>query len=179
MGTEAETGLSPKAVAEANALSKARGAILPSDTPPGAFVLATDTVVALEERVLGKPASAGEAREMLRALSGRTHQVISGVALLRLDMMDPFGGEAVVKVASALTEVTFLPLEPAQIEAYVASGEWQDKAGGYAVQGLASFFVSELRGEYTNVVGLPLCLLARLFLAEGFDLLQAKWLNRL
>jgi len=176
---EIDVGSSAKAVAERNALAKAQGAVLPADTPPGAFVLATDTVVALEGRIMGKPASAAEATEMLYMLSGRTHQVVSAVALLRLDAENPFTGDPAVRVATALTKVTFLPLEPAQVEAYVATGEWQDKAGGYAVQGLASLFVSELRGEYTNVVGLPLCLLARLFREAGFDLLQAKWVKQL
>jgi septum formation protein len=72
--------------------------------------------------------------------------------------------------------VTFIELEPAQIQAYLASGEWTDKAGAYGVQGLAGMFVSEVRGEYSNVVGLPLCLLARLFREAGFDLLLRQWL---
>ena len=70
-------------------------------------------------------------------------------------------------MATAVTDVTFLPLEDAQIEAYIASGEWTGKAGAYGIQGLAGTFVSEVRGEYSNVVGLPLCLLARLFREAG------------
>jgi septum formation protein len=79
-------------------------------------------------------------------------------------------------VGTATTAVTFLPLDQAEINAYVTSGEWVDKAGGYAIQGLAGLFVSALRGEYSNVVGLPLCLLARLFRECGFDLLRRQWI---
>ncbi len=78
-------------------------------------------------------------------------------------------------MASAVTDVTFLPLEQAEIDAYVASGEWKGKAGAYAIQGLAGLFVSEVRGEYSNVVGLPLCLLARMFREVGFDLVRRAW----
>lgn len=173
---EAAAGGTAVALAEANALAKVRGACLPDDLEPGAFLLGTDTLVTLDGRVMGKPASRAEAARMVATLSGRTHQVVSGVALVRMqNPRAPDRGEE-VRVSSAATEVTFRPLGPAQIEAYLASGEWKGKAGAYAVQGLASLFVSAIRGEYSNVVGLPLCLLTRMFSDLGFDLLRRRWL---
>ncbi len=167
----------PAAVlAETNALAKVKGASLPADLQPGAFVLGTDTLVTLEDAVMGKPASAADAATMLLALSGRTHQVVSGVAVARTRETGTLSRGEQIRVASAVTQVTFLPLEETHVEAYVASGEWRGKAGGYAIQGLAGLFVSEVRGEYSNVVGLPLCLLSRLFRELGFDLIQRRWL---
>lgn len=163
-------------LAEGNALAKVNGACVPADLRPGDFVLATDTLVTIDDVVMGKPGSAAEVTAMLRALSGRTHQVISGVALVRARDAGCITGSEEVRVASAVTDVTFLPVDDRQIEAYVASGEWRGKAGGYAVQGLAGLFVTEVKGEYSNVVGLPLCLLYRLFNEFGFDLVQRKWL---
>lgn len=182
---ETLAGGSAAALAEGNALAKVRAASVPADAPPGAFILGTDTVVSVEDSVLGKPASAVEAAGMLRALAGRTHQVVSGVALARTGGCDQArpGADAVlpvppverVWVAHAVTAVTFLPLDERAVAAYVASREWVGKAGGYAVQGLAATFVSGIEGEYSNVVGLPLCLLARLLREAGFDLLGREW----
>lgn len=126
---------------------------------------------------MGKPATAEEAAGMLALLSGRTHRVVSGVALVRRAGAPRSGGGEEVRVASAATDVTFSVLDEAQIEAYVAGGEWRGKAGGYAVQGLAALFVSGLRGEYSNVVGLPLHLLYELFRELGFDLVRREWLS--
>ena len=183
---EAGEGESPAALAASNAAAKVRDAVLPPGSLQGAFVLGTDTVVSLAGRVMGKPSSAAEAATMIMALSGRTHQVLSGVALLRIAEAGggagPGGASAGpgpregLRVATAATDVTFLPLSEAQVEAYVASGEWTDKAGAYGIQGLAGTFVSEIRGEYSNVVGLPLCLLAQLFRESGFDLVRRQWL---
>jgi len=164
------------ALAESNATAKVKGVMLPTDTAGGAFVLGTDTVVAIDGLVMGKPSSAPEAVRMLTALSGRTHQVVSGVALARTGGAGHPSWTERPLVASAATDVTFLPLEDEQIEAYVSSAEWKGKAGGYAVQGLAGVFVAGIRGEYSNVVGLPLCLLARLFRETGFDVLRRQWL---
>lgn len=181
-------GDSVVALAEKNALAKVQGADLPADLTPGAFVLGTDTLVATDGRALGKPGSAAEAARMLRTLSGRDHQVVSGVALARVVGPSATVGTAPIRgrggppidpeilVEHAVTDVTFLPLSADDIDAYVASGEWRGKAGAYAVQGLAGTFVSEVRGEYSNVVGLPLCLLSRMFRAAGFDLLRRTWL---
>jgi len=173
---EVTTGGTAVALAERNALAKVCGAFLPDDLQAGVFVLGTDTLVTLDGVVMGKPASEAEAARMMASLSGRTHQVVSAVALVRTGHSRPRLRADEVRVASTTTEVTFLPLEAAQLAAYLASGEWRGKAGAYAVQGLAALFVSEVRGEYSNVVGLPLCLLAGLFRELGFDLLRRQWL---
>ena len=110
-------------------------------------LLAADTVVVLEGAIFGKPADAAAAAEMLGRLSGRRHEVITAYHIL-------FKGTATERAVT--TAVTFRLLSPAEIEAYVASGEWQGKAGGYAVQGIAALFATELRGSLTNVIGLPL-----------------------
>ena len=164
-------------LAEANALAKVKGASMPEEPEPGTFVLGTDTLVTIGGAVMGKPASAGEATAMLEALSGRTHQVVSGVALQRIGGAGRTGAADRVEVASAVTDVTFSRLHPGQVGSYIASREWKGKAGGYAVQGLAGLFVTELNGEYSNVMGLPLCLLGRLFRRLGFDLVRRTWLE--
>lgn len=175
-------------LAERNAVAKVRGAVLPVDVSAGAFVLGTDTLVCADGRVMGKPSSGREAAEMLRVLSGRTHQVVSGVCLARgTDAWRPVAAEQGRKIpprpagaaliAGAVTDVTFMPLLEADIEAYVASGEWKGKAGAYAIQGLAGLFVAGVRGEYSNVVGLPLGLLGRMFRDLGFDLLGRRWIQ--
>ena len=163
-------------LAERNALAKVRGAVLPADLVPGAFVLGTDTLVTVDNRIMGKPTSAREAAWMLSELSGRTHQVISAVALQKTSGREQFTLVEESLVDSAVTDVTFVSLRPADIDTYVASGEWKGKAGAYAIQGLAGTYVSEVRGEYSNVVGLPLCLLARMFREAGFDLVGRRWL---
>lgn len=110
------------------------------------LIIAADTVVANGDEILGKPQDAAHAATMLRALAGREHQVISGVALLY--------GEREITTADA-TSVQFAPMSEADITWYVASGEPMDKAGAYAIQGLASLFIKGLHGDYFNVVGLP------------------------
>jgi septum formation protein len=112
----------------------------------GSPVLGADTEVVLDGLVLGKPADDGEAARMLERLSGRTHDVITGVALLA-------GGRTLTAVER--TEVRFLPLTADEIAWYIRSGEPRDKAGAYAIQGLASRFVERIDGSYSNVVGLP------------------------
>jgi septum formation protein len=113
----------------------------------GLPVLAADTSVVLGALILGKPADPAEAEDMLRRLSGRRHEVLTAYRAGR--------GERVAERVVA-TAVTFRLLDPAEIAAYVASGEWQGKAGGYAIQGIASAFCTDLRGSLTNVIGLPL-----------------------
>lgn len=173
---EVTDGRKASALAEANALAKVRGVSLPAGVRRGAFILGSDTVVCVGRKVMGKPRSGAEAMEMLRALSGRTHRVVSGVALTRTAGAVVGEGREETRVASAVTRVTFARLEAAQIEAYVAGGEWRDKAGGYAVQGSAAVFVRGLRGEYSNVVGLPLYLLYSLFRELGFDVVRREWM---
>jgi septum formation protein len=114
------------------------------DDPP---LLAADTVVVLEGEIFGKPADAADAARMLQRLSGRRHEVITAYHIRHR-------GAAVERAVT--TAVTFRLLAPAEVEAYLASGEWQGKAGGYAVQGIAALFTTELRGSLTNVIGLPL-----------------------
>jgi len=175
-------GESPRAVAEANALAKLRGAILPEDGIAGAFVLATDTIVAVGDRVMGKAATEEAAAAMLASLSGRTHQVVSGVALVRTSGRAARSAGAPdeprfpdARVETSVTDVTFISLEEADIDAYVASGEWKGKAGAYAIQGLAGLYSTGIRGEYSNVVGLPLGLVCRMFREQGFDLVRRTW----
>ena len=114
----------------------------------GGFVLAADTVVAVGRRILPKPASDAEARQCLELLSGRRHRVIGAVAVRAPDGRT---GRRLV-----ITRVKFKRLHRREIDAYVASGEWRGKAGGYAIQGRAAAFIPEIHGSYPNVVGLPL-----------------------
>jgi septum formation protein len=109
-------------------------------------VLAADTTVVSGTTILGKPADAADARRMLEGLAGRRHEVATAYRIR-------FGERAAER--SVTTFVSFRALAPGEIEAYVASGEWRGKAGGYAVQGIAGAFVTELRGSHTNVIGLP------------------------
>jgi len=121
-------------------------------------VLGVDTAVVLQGRIYGKPASSSEAEQMLERLSGKTHAVVSGLCLVTP------GWEVVEHEA---TRVAFRALTPRDLGAYVASGEWEGRAGGYAIQGLGAALVRRIEGDYLNVVGLPAALLVRL-LAERF-----------
>lgn len=143
----------PAAYVERLAREKARAGLLALGEPADAVVLGADTAVVLDGRILGKPADFAESRAMLRALSGRSHEVLTAVALVG-------GGREVARVVSS--EVSFRPISDAEIEAYWASGEPCDKAGSYGIQGLAAVFVNQLRGSYSAVVGLPLCETAEL-----------------
>jgi septum formation protein len=148
----------PAEVAVQNALRKARAACASPSAAETAgrsgdaseIVLGCDTLVALDGRIYGKPVDAREARATLRALSGATHTVLSGLALLSA------AGE---RVALARTEVDFRELGEDSIDWYVASGEWRGRAGGYAIQGIGAALVRAIRGDYENVVGLPLATL--------------------
>ncbi len=115
---------------------------------PDCYVLAADTVVACGRRVLPKPEDADEARRCLELLSGRRHRIHGGLAVVAP------GGACRTRLVQ--TVVTFKCLEPAEIESYLASGEWRGKAGGYAIQGRAAAFIRIVNGSYPNVVGLPL-----------------------
>jgi len=141
----------PGAIARENALRKARAARLPGRAEA---VLGCDTVVALDGVLYGKPADEGEARETLRALSGATHEVLSGLALL-------LPGEE--RTALARTAVSFRWLSEAQLDWYLARGEWRERAGGYAIQGAGAALVRSVQGDYENVVGLPLASLLELY----------------
>jgi len=134
------------------ALSAENNAKQESDSEPEALVvLGADTTVTLDDEILGKPEDAADAARMLRRLSGRTHRVITGVAVVSAQG---------VEVAAEATAVRFLTLSDQEIDAYVATGEPMDKAGAYAIQGLAARWIPRIEGCYFNVVGLPLALVA-------------------
>lgn len=121
--------------------------------PPQVAVLGADTTVTLDNQILAKPADPADAVRMLRLLSGRTHHVITGVAVVT---------DASAQVAAEVTAVRFLTLSDQEIEAYVATGEPLDKAGAYAIQGRAARWIPRIEGCYFNVVGLPLALVTAL-----------------
>ncbi len=127
-----------------------------AEAAPGELVLGADTVVVIDGQILGKPVDAADAVRMLRLLSGRKHEVITGVCLLYRN--EP-GREVVVD--HEVTDVVFAALTAAEIDDYVATGEPMDKAGAYAIQGLASRFVERIEGSYSNVVGLPVAMVYR------------------
>ncbi len=129
---------------------------------PGSFILAADTLVAVDGRSLGKPATPAEARAMLQSLSGRTHTVCTGVSVLSPD--DELFTDTDV------SHVTFDPMTDAEIDAYVACGEPMDKAGAYAIQGRAALWIRRMDGSPSGVIGLPLDLVRRLLLKAGFPL---------
>jgi septum formation protein len=138
----------PMDIASANARSKARK-VARAPRGRGRFVLAADTVVAIDERAYGKPANEAQARAWLRELSGRDHQVHGAITIIR-----PEFPPDVVLDAQTTTDVRFRALDDAMIEWYLATGEWRGRAGGYAIQGAGAALVSGIRGDYYNVVGL-------------------------
>jgi septum formation protein len=145
---ELSTGDARQVVRE-NALRKARAI-----AAPGERVLGSDTAVVLDGRILGKPRDEAEAETFLRRLSGRTHEVMSGVAL-----REPDGRE---RSDVAVTRVRFRRLEKGDLDWYLATREWEGRAGAYAIQGRGAALVEEIEGDYFNVVGLPVAALLRL-----------------
>jgi septum formation protein len=139
---EEDAGL-PKAVASENALRKAVAA----KPRAGEVVLGADTLVATDLEIWGKPPNEEAARETLRRLAGRTHDVVSGVAVV-----DESG---MIRSATAVTRVTFRALDDDAVEWYLATEEWRERAGGYAIQGRGAVLVERIEGDYLNVVGLP------------------------
>lgn len=135
-------GETPRELAERLTLSK-----LESAHHPGAYVVASDTVVGVGRRILPKTETETEARRCLELMSGRNHRVFTGVAVRAPD------GREAHRIAE--TRIAFKRLHPGEIDEYIASGEWKGKAGGYAIQGRAGAFVENLIGSYTGVVGLP------------------------
>lgn len=134
-------------------------------------VLGADTVIELDGEILGKPRNAEDAERMLGALSNRTHAVLTGVAIVILGV-DEHGGETIVERRSAVatTAVDFGPLTAADIEAYIVSGEYQGKAGAYAIQGRGGLFVRSIQGTNDNVVGLPLGIVDAVLAESGLRL---------
>ena len=141
----------PAEIVVENALRKARAAAGHADA--AAAVLGVDTDVVLSGALLGKPEDEDEARERIEALAGRTHEVLGGLALI--------DGER-VRTELVRTLVTFRDLTADEIHAYVRSGEWRDRAGGYAVQGLGSSLIAAVDGDLSNVIGLPIPALSRM-----------------
>jgi nucleoside triphosphate pyrophosphatase len=152
---EADDSEDPVALVRAHAIGKAQSVAGEAGERP---VLGVDTAVVVDGRAFGKPAGPEEAERMLETLAGRTHDVVSGLCLLT---------HAWEEVAHASTSVTFRPLTPRDIAQYVASEEWRDRAGAYAIQGQGAGLVERIDGDYLNVVGLPAALLVRL-LSERF-----------
>ena len=140
----------------------ALAAIGPDDEVYGAFVLAADTVVAVGRRILPKPELRDEAAQCLRLLSGRSHRVYTALCLVTPKRRTR---QRVIE-----TRVRFKRLSTADIESYLATGEWRGKAGGYAAQGLAGTFIVKMVGSYSNVVGLPLYETVALLAGEGFPI---------
>ncbi|HEY1795384.1 MAG TPA: Maf family protein [Stellaceae bacterium] len=127
---------------------------------PDALILAADTVVACGRRILGKPENEAAARRFLTLLSGRRHRVIGAIVVINLS--------GNISSREVVSQVLFKRFEKPEIAAYLASGEWQGKAGGYAIQGKAAAFVAWMAGSYSNVVGLPLYETAQLLNGHGY-----------
>ena len=142
------TGGDPRALVRENALRKARA------VPASERVLGADTAVVLDGHAFGKPRDEAEAEIFLRRLSGRTHEVMTGIAL-----REPDGAE---RTDVAVTKVRFRRLEQPDLAWYLATGEWRERAGAYAIQGRGAALVEEIEGDYWNVVGLPVAALLRL-----------------
>jgi septum formation protein len=149
-GVEEITHGDPKEVVLANALLKARSA-----SRSGVLTIGCDTDVVVEGHLIGKPEDEMRAHEYLAQLSGRTHEVVSGLALLGPE-------DDRVRTGTVETRVTFRPLEVSEIDAYVATGEWRGRAGGYAIQGVGASLVERVEGDISNVIGLPIGLLLSL-----------------
>ncbi len=147
----------PREVVLSNALAKGRA--VAARRREGTMVIAGDTEVVVDGRVVGQPAFEGEARWCLETLSGRSHEVLGALALIGPDWVD---GEAVVRTGVESCRVTFDQLGPELIDRYLASEEWRGRAGGYAVQGLGSTLVDRVEGDVSNVIGLPIRLLLKL-----------------
>jgi septum formation protein len=142
----------PEEVVVENARRKARAGL--AATRGDRHVLGVDTDVVLDGRTLGKADDEAQARARLESLSGRTHEVLSGIALIE--------GGFEERTALGRSLVTFRELEPETIDLYLRSGEWRDRAGAYAIQGLGSILVERLEGDFSNVVGLPVATLVQL-----------------
>ena len=155
-----EPGLSPQQEVMSLSLQKAQAVY--AGLSEEAVVLSADTVVVLDDYILGKPQDEDDAKKMLRALSGRHHLVLTGVTVMGPDGTATHCEE---------TQVHFRPLSDQEIESYVNSGEPMDKAGAYGIQGTAMLFVDRLVGDYYNVMGLPVCKTGQMLRAAGVTVL--------
>ena len=154
----------PESYVKALARSKALDI---SEKYPDSWVLGADTIVVIGDNILGKPSSEDQARWMLRKLSGKIHQVITGYCLSYQSKED-------IISESVKTEVRFKTLRDAEIEWYIQTGEPFDKAGAYAIQGIGAFLVESINGSYTNVVGLPVCEVVEFLIDRGIIELTTK-----
>ena len=161
-------GESPRACAERLAREKAMAV---SKSRPREYVLGADTIVVIDDAILGKPRDADDAIRMLRLLSGRMHAVITGVCVVNpvASGQRPVAGKTEIpsETGSEITRVTFCGLSDEEIRDYVATGEPMDKAGAYAIQGIASRWIPRIEGDYSNVVGLPVALVYRMLRERG------------
>ena len=148
---EVITETEPGKVVEQLSAQKAESVAGSLGEPEETLVIGADTVVAAENTILGKPADAAKAAEMLRLLAGRTHAVYTGVTLI----LRGASGETERKTFHERTDVSFYPMEEAEIRQYVATGDCMDKAGAYGIQGFCARYISGINGDYNNVVGLP------------------------
>ena len=166
-----EKGELPRALATRLARAKAEAALATvrrDEDLRGAYIIGADTVVAVGRRILPKAESLDEAAACLRLLSGRNHRVYSGICLIT--------PKEAFRQRLVETRVRFKRLSNEDLEAYLASGEWRGKAGGYAIQGLAGTFVVKMVGSYSNVVGMPLYETMALLSGEGYPV-HFGWLN--
>ena len=131
-----------------------------SEQHPASWIIGADTIVLIDNKILGKPGSNAEARSMLKQLSGKTHQVLTGYCICCKN-------KNTVYSETAKTDVHFKSLSNAEIDWYIQSGEPFDKAGAYAIQGIGTFLVKRINGSYTNVVGLPVCEVIEYLMAQG------------
>jgi septum formation protein len=158
-------GESPRDCAERLAREKA---LAVSRSRPADWILGADTIVVVDANILGKPHNAADAARMLRMLSGRVHEVITGVCVVkpvasgRLPVASKSSFREQLATGSEITVVTMSELSDADIREYIATGEPMDKAGAYAIQGIASRWISRIEGDYGNVVGLPVALVYRM-----------------
>ncbi|PIR47875.1 septum formation inhibitor Maf [Candidatus Uhrbacteria bacterium CG10_big_fil_rev_8_21_14_0_10_50_16] len=159
--------MAPEALVQHLALGKARAVV---DTVGEGLVIGGDTIIVLESMVMGKPHTPERAREMLRLLRGKTHQVMTGLAVI-----DAVTNET--RQAVSITDVTFTAYTDKEIDDYVATGEPLDRAGAYAIQGYASLFLEEMRGDYFGVLGLSVVDLARVLKEFDVDVWEGIAVN--
>ena len=150
---------------EVTRVSRLKAQAIAAGASPDDIVIAADTIVVIDGRELGKPHSEAEALDMLRLLSGRTHEVVTVLSVCRGTHIE---SEAVV------TKVTFRSLCEEELRAYIKTGEPMDKAGSYGIQGYGAMFVSRIEGDYFSVMGLPLCPLCRMLRAFGVRILDVQ-----
>ena len=152
-------------VQEVARVSRLKARAIAADVSADDIVIAADTIVVIDGREHGKPRSEQDAFDMLRLLSGRTHEVVTVFSVCR---------GARIEAEAAVTKVTFRPLSDEEIRAYIKTGEPMDKAGSYGIQGYGAMFVSRLEGDYFSVMGLPLCPLCRMLRSFGVSILGVQ-----